>query len=261
MKGVKSFAASALLVLLVVVSAQIADAQRVEKRNAQGFTEAEVAYNDAVARHGAGDLDGAITLYTRALELDPYYTDARSNRGQARLDKGDTQGAIADFSEVVLYRAQNPASYYNRGNAYLSAGKYTEAIGDFTRSLELNPRDAQALNNRAYAYREFKRPQDAIADYTKAIEIAPRADYFYNRGVAYEEANLITQAHADYTQAIERNPEDAHARAARGTLLLRAGRNREADADFAVAFRLDSSLKDRLETYIKEVRVARGRKR
>lgn len=251
-----------------VAFAPITNAQRnldtrqatVEKRNAQGLTEAEVAYNDGTARQAAGDIESAITAYTRALELDPYFPAAHNNRGQARLKKGDAQGAIEDFSEAIKYRTQSPDGYYNRGNAYLAAGKYAEAIADFTRAAELNPRDAQPFNNRANAYRESKRPKEAIADYTRAIEIAPRADFFYNRAVAHEDAGMMENALTDYTEAIKRNQEDAQAYANRGILFLRANRDAEADADFANAFRLDPALRVNLEEYIKSVRAARPRK-
>jgi len=51
--------------------------------------------------------------------------------------------------------------------------------------------------------------------------------------------------------------EFAQAYANRSTLLLRQGKDREADVDFAAAFRLDPSLKTELEKYIKAMCAAR----
>ncbi len=234
---------------------------RIEKRNADGLTEAEVAYNEGAARQAAGDTDGAIAAYTRALELDPHYPDARNNRAQARLDKGDAKGAVEDFTEAISYRPNSPDGYYNRGNAYLDLSKHDEAITDYTKAIELGKADSNTYNNRANAYRGLKKYKEAIADYTKAIEGASAAYYFQNRAITHEESGAMALALSDYTRAIELAPEFADAYAGRGTLLLRAGKDAEADRDFAVAFRLDPAQRTRLENYIREMRAARPRKR
>lgn len=233
-----------------------------DKRTAEGLTEAQAAYNDGLARQAANDLDGAIAAYTRSLTLDPYNPEARNNRGKARLDRGDAKGAIEDFTESIRFSPDAYEGYYNRGTARLDAGEHAGAITDFTRSLELKPDDSQALHNRGIAQRALKRTREAIADYTRAIEITPAPDYIYNRAVAYEETDDLAAALADYARVIELNPDYAQAYANRGVILLRQGKDAPADADFAVAFRLDPNLRQSLESYIKGMRAARpARKR
>ncbi len=48
-----------------------------------------------------GDLDGAISDYSKAIELDPYDSTAYNNRGEARKAKGDLAGAAEDFAQAA----------------------------------------------------------------------------------------------------------------------------------------------------------------
>jgi Tfp pilus assembly protein PilF/predicted esterase len=184
---------------------------------------AEEAYNRGIERHRAGDLSGAIAAYTRALELDPNFADV----------------------------------YNNRGVAYMNQGNYSAAIADLSRSIEIKP-EATPYHNRGSAYRALKKLKEAIADYTRAIELSPSAETFYNRGVAHEEDGNADLALADYTRAIELNPKLARAYANRGIVLLRQGKDVEAQRDFDTAFQLDDKLRSELEAFIRQVRATRG---
>ena len=186
--------------------------------------EAGEAFNRGLARHRAGDTDGAIAEYTRALELD-------ENLAQA---------------------------YNNRGVAYLSQSNYQSAVSDFSRSIKINPNEADTYSNRGNAYRALKKFDEAIADHNRALELKPSAEAFYNRGVSHAERGAPDLALADYTRAVELDPKFAQAYANRGILLLRQGRDAEAERDFDIAFQLDARLRSELEAYIKQMRAARG---
>jgi len=222
---------------------------------------AEEAYGKGIERQAAGDIDGAIADYTRALELDPYYPDAFNNRGNARMGKGDLRGAVADFTEAIRYRPESCEGYYNRGLAYLTQENYQAALADFSRSIEIKPQ-AIAYNNRGSVYRALNKPKEAIADYTKAVEAAPLADAYYNRAAAYEDLRDYKSALVDYTRAIELNETFARAYANRGMILLQQNKDAEAQRDFVKCIQLDESLRPEIEKYVKETRASRpARKR
>jgi tetratricopeptide (TPR) repeat protein len=182
--------------------------------------EATEQYNLGVKRQEASDLAGAITAYTKAIELDKKYADA----------------------------------YNNRGVAYMAQKNYTAAAADFSRSIELAPSDA-AYNNRGSIYFTQQKIEEAIADFAAGLGIKPSPEGYVNRGVSYQQTNRDALALADYEQAIKLNPKFGRAYVLRG-LLLRKGGGPEAAAqkDFDQGFQLDPSLHAEFDPMIKQLR-------
>jgi len=181
--------------------------------------EAGEQYNRGLERQRSGDLTGAITAYSRALELDPKFADAYTNRGVARMAQQDAAGAAADFS----------------------------------RSIELKP-TAAAFNNRGGAYHALKKQKEAIADFTKAIELQPSAESYFNRAIIETEDGSADLAVQDLTSALALNPKLAQAYASRGMIFLRQEKYAEAQRDFNEALKLDGSLRSQLEPALEQLR-------
>jgi tetratricopeptide (TPR) repeat protein len=162
-----------------------------------------LAYNNSgFARKANGDLDGAITDYTKAIESDPRYALAYYNRGVARHDKGDLDGAIADYTKAIEIDPRDASAYNNRGFTRKAKGDIDGAIADYTRAIEIAPGDALAYNNRGFARKANGDLDGAIADYTRAIEIAPRKASAYN-SLAWLLATSSREAVRDGKKAVE----------------------------------------------------------
>ncbi len=86
---------TALATGVVVLSTQASHAQRADD------------YIDAgIEKYKRGDYQGAITDYSKAIEIDPQYADAYINRGAAKGLSGDYEGACADFKRAPSLRAK-----------------------------------------------------------------------------------------------------------------------------------------------------------
>ena len=58
-------------------------------------------------------------------------------RGNIKSDAGDKQGAINDFSKAIELRSDYDTAYYNRGNGKSRLGNQKGAIKDYTKVISL----------------------------------------------------------------------------------------------------------------------------
>jgi protein O-mannosyl-transferase len=137
------------------------------------------------AKAKLGDKQGAIQDYSRAIDINPEYTEAFNNRGLEKFTLGDILGALNDFSKAIENNPLNADAFLNRGNAKGSIDDKKGALNDYNKAIELNPGNAQAFNNRGLIRFNLDDKQGALKDFNKAIEINPQYAYaFVNRGSA-----------------------------------------------------------------------------
>ncbi len=104
-----------------------------------------------------------ISLYQRAIEINPDYGKAYYNMGIA---------------------------YNNMGIAYNELKEYKNAIDAYERAIEINPDYGKAYCNMGNAYNELKEYQNAIDAYERAIEINPYDDWaYYGMETSYNKLN------------------------------------------------------------------------
>jgi tetratricopeptide (TPR) repeat protein len=201
-----------------------------------------------LARAKAGDLDGAIAAYNKAIELDADSYKARLiyfARANSRRHKGDLDGAIADFNKAIELDPDYAYAYGNRGLARRQKGDLDGAIADYSKAIELNPRGDQThldFENRGLARKEKGDLDGAIADYSKAIELDPDGDrthfVYNNRGLAKKAKGDIEGALDDYNRAIELKPGYATAYYNRGDAERHKEELDRAIADYSRAIEL-----------------------
>jgi tetratricopeptide (TPR) repeat protein len=193
----------------------------------------EVWHSRGLAYHSLGDQQQAMEDYSRALELNPGFTQALTDRGNLYLDLEQYEQALADF-DAALARAELPEAYLGRGNAYQALGRLEEALAAYQRALELLPTYADAYLHISRLYLEqedYQRAYDAadqaltlglsggnvsealqlrgraayglgnytqtIADLTRVIDINPAPTGYYYRGLAYQANGQREEAISD----------------------------------------------------------------
>ena len=71
-------------------------------------------FDRARSKTDSGDLYGAISDYSKAIEINPYYAEAYYNRGNRKRDLGDISGAISDYSKAIEIDPLFSLAYVNR---------------------------------------------------------------------------------------------------------------------------------------------------
>ena len=151
-----------------------------------------------------GDYYGAISDFTKAIEIDPNDSNAYYNRGWNRAKLKDYYGAISDYTKAIEINPQYEEAYYNRGWSKSKLKDYYEAISDYKKAIEINPKKVKAYNNIAFIKRqkEINDNYGSIFYATKAIEIDQySANAYLNRGVAKENLGDMKGACDDWRKA------------------------------------------------------------
>jgi tetratricopeptide (TPR) repeat protein len=172
---------------------------------------AEEYFNKAYGKNEIKDYQGAIEDYTKAIEINPNYSEAYNNRGTVKTNFKDYKGAIEDYTKAIGINSNYSDAYNSRGTAKSILEDYRGAIADYTKAIEINPNDSEAYNYRGDSKVQLKDYQGAIEDYTKAIELNPNySDAYYNRGVSKLNLNQKESAYLDWIKAEELGDSDAY---------------------------------------------------
>ncbi|MBK8144670.1 MAG: tetratricopeptide repeat protein [Bacteroidetes bacterium] len=139
------------------------------------------------------------TIWTTAFSQDAqkYY-----EQGLEKAQAGQLEEAIILFNKSIELKADEYVAWYNRGIAKSMLDRYEEALPDFEQTLKLYPDYKKGYLNRGTARKHLTDYEGALADYSHAIQIDPNyADAFYNRGLVYEMLSKKDSACNDYNKA------------------------------------------------------------
>ncbi len=125
----------------------------------------------ANALMAAGDLQGALDIFTQAIALNPNDALSYLSRGIALSTMGNNQQAIEDFNAALSLNPNDPAAYHNRGIAFAALGDYAQAIADYDAALALNPNDAMVYHNKGIAYKQAGDYQQFIEAFKYAAQL------------------------------------------------------------------------------------------
>ena len=181
---------------------------------------AEAYSNRGNALTGLAQHAAALASFDAAIRLKPDFAEAHCNRGNTLYALGEFQQAVASFGQAIRLRPDYAEAYSNRGSALNELRQYREAIEDFDRAIALNPNYAEAYNNRANAQHGLRQYRAAIASCDRALAIHPGlAETWNNRGNAYHALQQYGEAERDFRECIRLKPDFADAYNNLGTLL------------------------------------------
>ncbi len=92
----------------------------------------------------------------------------------AMLNKYDD--SIFYYSKAIEINPEFSKAYYNRGNAEFNLSQFENAIIDFTNAIEISPTYANAYKNRSIVKRKLKDIQGAEEDLKKYNELIQNND-------------------------------------------------------------------------------------
>ncbi len=105
-----------------------------------------------VARIGLQQPGGARADFEAALELNPSFAPAIANLGNLQLEAGDLDGAIAAYERAIACDTDCAVAYFNLGVAYKRRGRVADGVRALRQAQRL-----EARANAAASWRRARR--------------------------------------------------------------------------------------------------------
>ncbi|MCS7223881.1 MAG: tetratricopeptide repeat protein [Armatimonadetes bacterium] len=228
-----------------------------------------------------GDVDQAIRLLERALEIDPRFYKAAVNLGIALERKDLLAPAERAYRQAIAHQPPDfPLAHYALAGLYEKAGlldkalseadralkadssfvpgwvrkgylaylqgRFAQALSDFQQALQLDPEYALAWNNIGLVHLREGRTAEAERSFRKVLELDnddEASAYAHNNlGNLFRRRGDFTAAMAQYLLAIGKKDDFAIAWANLGDMHLRFGDRVQAMQCYERALKLDPSL-------------------
>ncbi|MFT5388281.1 MAG: tetratricopeptide (TPR) repeat protein, partial [Candidatus Omnitrophota bacterium] len=173
-------------------------------------------------------LDEAIKHYTDAIKINPKYSQAYNNRGNAYGERGLYEAALADFNQALVYE-EYAYIYYHRAFTLNKMGRVNDAVIDYTKAIGRDPEYVDAYNNRGNMYFRQEQFDLALKDYEKALEYDNKLVHaHYSRGLIFKKRQQLKLAYESFTTVTELDPSNGIAYFQRSLILAAMGQKKEA---------------------------------
>ena len=118
------------------------------------------------------DLQGSISDFTKAIELNTNNWEAYYNRGLSKSKLQNYSGAVSDYSTAIKLNPNFGDAYYNRGNVKAQKlNDFKGAITDYDKAIYINPNDREAYGNRGLSKIKSGQKEGGCMDLNKANEL------------------------------------------------------------------------------------------
>lgn len=148
----------------------------------------------------------AIELYSKVLEIMPYYAEVYNNRGVLQIKLGNKDEALKDLDKAIELVPDDVEYFVNRGLLKAEMDNVDEALKDFAKAIEINPDFPGIYNDRADLWLSIGKLEDALVDINEAISKDNNDPVFYvTRGEIYFAKEMFNEAVADFSNALKMN--------------------------------------------------------
>src|SRR4029077_11085268 len=169
---------------------------------------AMLADNDAREAAQRGDLQGALTAFSHAVELDPKFTRDWLMLGSLQMNSRDPDTALETLHKAVDSDPTQVLPLRVLGYALVQLKKYDEAVTTLQKIIKIDPEDAEAPWNLGTVLVAMKRYPGAAAAYESALKLNPDQPRLeMGLGDAYLQAGDEANALVAYKKTLELSSE------------------------------------------------------
>lgn len=199
-----------------------------------------LAYDNlGIALGHAGDPEGAIASYRRALEIRADYPNANNNLARALAERGRLPEALELYRRALRVKPEQIEIHNNFANALSDAGAIDEAIEHYQFVLAREPGHVNARNGYAVALAMKDRLPEAEAAFRQVLcEDPANVTAFSNLGNVCALLGRRDEAALLYQRAMAAQPNDPRTPYNLANVLVELGRTAEAIGQYQRAVAL-----------------------
>ena len=176
----------------------------------------------------AGNLQGAVEEYRKALQLDPSNVNVHNSLGVCYGMMEMYDAAEAEFDAALLLKPDEVMALYNLGVICLLTGRKEMALDFFMKAAAIDDGIFELALLTGKLYLEAGNPEKARSFLEKALNCRPKSGTALRTlGACFSALNLLREAVAVYTRAVKNNPNDAESFSQLGQLYDTIGENPE----------------------------------
>jgi tetratricopeptide (TPR) repeat protein len=209
---------------------------------AEDLPDADALFAQAVARHQAGDVIGAIEYYQAALQKDPARVDARSNLGAAYARLGRYDEAADHYRRALAQEPEQTPVRFNLALALFKSARVGEAAAELEQVVARDPGNRAAVLLLADCQLQLGRDA-AVVELLGPREEQLKDDrlFVYLMGTALVRANDLQRGQA-YIDRLFREGDPAEAHLLMGAMHLRKNDYRSAVPELEKAAERNAEL-------------------
>jgi tetratricopeptide (TPR) repeat protein len=166
--------------------------------------------NRGIAAKYISNYEGCIEDLTIA--IDKHYESSRVylNRGNCYLGISEPKLALLDFEEALKKDKYNKRIYYGLGRSYLKLKDFKKASENLEHAIELDIAFVEAYEVLSMAYHGLERYDSSNAIITRAIEMgSSNPSRFFIKGLNFYQNEDYFKAIIEFEKSIELKPEDS----------------------------------------------------
>jgi tetratricopeptide (TPR) repeat protein len=201
---------------------------------------ASAHFNLGVALAGSGRPAEAVPHFEAAVRIEPDFADAHIDLGIALTRLGRAAEALEHYRVALRLQPASPDAHVDLGLALMQLDRPAEAIEHYEMALRLQPGLPGAQAGLGAALLKAGRTEAAIQHYEAAVRLTPdRADFHSGLADALAQAGDLAAAEREYTEAVRLKPDAIESHFALGNVLAGTGRLAGAIAEYQQVLRLD----------------------
>jgi len=209
------------------------------------FMSAEACYLKATNLVAAGNFDGAIEEYKKAVDADATYADALADYGAIMAIKGDFAKAGDLYKRAIAARPSDALFHANYARILSKSGDDAACRDELRTALSLNPKDRTVLTALAAKSVESGDAPNAVRYLQDAIALYPNASQLHERlSYALVKVGDIDHAVNEANEAVKLDPLSASARMNLGSAQMMQGDKNSALDSYRRASSIDPSNAD-----------------
>jgi tetratricopeptide (TPR) repeat protein len=195
----------------------------------------------SIAQH-QGDFHRAITLFTKANQLNPALASVYIPLGICHTQIGDLDTANSFYKKATLLAPQQIEPLVNLANNLLKQNQFSESFALYKKALAITPDSALIHYNIGSLFLKSMKPAQAQSWFRKALALqANNASAWNSLGVCLTELGELPEALEAYQQAITLDPHFVEPLFNRHAVLVDLERGAEAMQALEQAASLDSA--------------------